>query len=173
MPMSPRWPNPSSAAPPNSGARPVRFTHVSLIARDAQGLARFYSRVFGCTPLRPARRLSGPAVDRGNGVPGSDILSIWLDLLGAGGAFLELHQYTVMPSRPAPQVNAPGFGHIAFAVPDIAATARAILAAGGSAQGEITEIGPAAAPVRVVYMRDPEGNILEIEEDRGAVQSSS
>jgi len=33
----------------------MRFSHVSIVARDAPGLARFYTQVFGCEVRRPER----------------------------------------------------------------------------------------------------------------------
>ena len=142
----------------------MRFSHVSIVARDARGLARFYTQIFGCAERRPPRRLSGKAVSRGNGLRGVGLLSIWLTLPGGGDAFLELHQYDRIADRPAPPVNAPGYGHLSFCVENIRETCAAILRAGGSAQGEITDLGRTGAPVLLVYMRDPEGNVLEIEE---------
>ncbi|GHD99090.1 hypothetical protein U879_05190 [Defluviimonas sp. 20V17] len=136
------------------------------MARDAPGLARFYAGVFGCKERRPPRRLLGTAVARGNGLPRVGLLSVWLTLPGVEAPFLEIHQYDRAVDRPPPAVNAPGYGHISFAVDDIRETRAAILGAGGRAQGEITDLGVAGAPVLVVYMRDPEGNLVEIEEAR-------
>lgn len=47
---------------------------------------------------------------------------------------------------------------------DLAATRDRVLAAGGSAQGAVTNLGSEAAPVLAVYLRDPEGNLLELEQ---------
>lgn len=146
----------------------MRFAHVCLVARDADGLAEFYIRVFGCVDRRPRRTLSGDAVGRGIGLPDAEIRAIWLTLPGRDGPFLEIHQYRGAPDRPPPRVDEPGFGHIAFAVADIRAAMAAIVAAGGSAQGELTDLGRAGAPVLAVYMRDPEGNMLELEQSAGA-----
>jgi predicted enzyme related to lactoylglutathione lyase len=55
-------------------------------------------------------------------------------------------------------------GHLAFHVDDVEATLAAVLATGGSTLGEVVhreypELGTLAA----VYARDPEGNILELQ----------
>lgn len=142
----------------------MKFSHVSLVARDADRLADFYTRIFGCTERRPPKTLAGAAVSRGNGVPGSEIYAIWLTLPGTDGPFLEIHQYRTLQERPLPAVNQPGYGHLSFAVPDIDATLAAILAAGGTPLGEITNFGTATAPILLVYVRDPEGNVLELEQ---------
>ena len=54
--------------------------------------------------------------------------------------------------------------HLAFAVPDVAEATARVLAHGGSVVGERTEIEVAGVG-RVVfqYLRDPEGNILEVQ----------
>ncbi|MCW1933238.1 VOC family protein [Pararhodobacter zhoushanensis] len=142
----------------------MRLSHISLTARDADALAAFYRRVFGCTELRARRRLRGAVVWRGNGLPGTAIDSLWLGLPGAAGVFLEILEYSETQHGVAPAVNSPGYGHLSFVVEDLEATMAAILAAGGQTQGEITNFGSAAAPFLIVYVRDPEGNVIELEQ---------
>ena len=142
----------------------MKLTHISLTARDARRLSAFYVEALGFRERRPPRRLSGDAVARGNGLPGVSLTSHWLTLPEGTGPFLEIMEYSETLTRPRPEVNAPGYGHLAFAVPDLAAAVDAVLRAGGTMQGEITNLGTEAAPCRVVYVRDPEGNILELEQ---------
>lgn len=142
----------------------MRFAHLGIVARRADALAAFYGSVFGCREIRPPRSLSGEKVSRGNGVPNSQIRSIWLTLPGIEGPFLEIHEYAQTRARAAPHVNEPGYAHLAFTVEDIRATRDAIVRAGGRDQGEITELGPAGATFQAVYMRDPEGNVIELEQ---------
>ena len=61
------------------------------------------------------------------------------------------------PMPPAPAMN--GFVQIAMEVPDLD-VARAALVAKGAAPSEITPIPPLG--IRVFFMRDPEGNIVEL-----------
>lgn len=142
----------------------MRLSHISLTARDAGGLAAFYRRVFGCTELRARRRLTGATVWSGNGLPGVAIDSQWLGLPGSEGVFLEILEYSESPHRDRPAINAPGYGHLSFVVEDLAATIAAMLEAGGQAQGEIADFGSAEAPFLIIYMRDPEGNVIELEQ---------
>lgn len=51
-------------------------------------------------------------------------------------------------------------GHIAFVVEDVAKAHHAILAAGGTALGTIEK---GVGTITVVYVRDPEGNIVELQ----------
>lgn len=63
-----------------------------------------------------------------------------------------------------PSPDSPGFGHIAFSVDDVPAVVEAVFAHGGSAVGERTvrEI-PGAGIIDFQYVRDPEGNIIEVQ----------
>lgn len=142
----------------------MKLTHINLVAKDAKALAAFYQRVFNCAYLRPPKVLSGKKVSCGNGLPNSEILSIWLKFPECDTPFLELHQHKVMLDRDSPQVNEPGFGHLSFQVPDIHSTRAETIAAGGSQLGEITDFGTPDKPHLIIYLRDPEGNILELEQ---------
>jgi predicted enzyme related to lactoylglutathione lyase len=145
---------------------PTRYAHTNLIAKDWKQLATFYQKVFGCVPVPPERDLSGDWLDRAVGLEGAHIRGIHLRLPGYGedGPTLEIFQYSSMPQHPPAKSNTPGFSHLAFAVEDVAATARMVLDQGGSAVGELTvrEV-PGVGPLTFQYVADPEGNILEIQ----------
>jgi predicted enzyme related to lactoylglutathione lyase len=69
-----------------------------------------------------------------------------------------------MPEHPATFPNTPGFSHIAFAVDDVRAVARAIFERGGSPVGELTvREFPGVGLLTFQYVADPEGNIIEIQ----------
>jgi predicted enzyme related to lactoylglutathione lyase len=144
----------------------ARYGHTNLIARDWRRLAEFYQVVFGCTPASAERDLRGDWLERASGVPHAHIRGIHLRLPGHGdqGPTLEIFSYDAMPATELPQANRPGFGHIAFAVDDVAAGIAAVQKAGGSAVGDLvtTEISGAGI-LDVVYARDPEGNIVELQ----------
>ncbi len=142
----------------------VKFTHVSMVARDTDRLAEFYKTVFGCNDLYPRERMSGELLSQGNGVPNAEIYGAWLSLPGVDGPFLEIFEYKKAHDRPTPPVNQPGYGHISFEVEDIHATLEAVIEAGGTPLGEVTDFGTAEAPFLYVYVRDPEGNVVELEQ---------
>ena len=129
----------------------MRLSHISLTARDAAVLGEFYAEVFGYRERRPAKRLSGTSVSRGNGLKDADIYSIWLALPDGPGPFLEILEYTPTLHRGRPEVNAPGFGHLAFVVNDLNRVLRDVLRSGGSMQGEITNFGSAATIATIGY----------------------
>ncbi|MEM7472937.1 MAG: VOC family protein [Pseudomonadota bacterium] len=142
----------------------MKLLHVSITARDADQLSSFYKEVFGFTERRAPKRLSGSVVSRGNGLPDNEIYSIWLNLPADDEPFLEIMEYTVPVDRGLPAVNDPGFGHLAFDVSDLHQTIEKVLRSGGSLQGEVTNFGSEERPHLIVYARDCEGNILELEQ---------
>jgi catechol 2,3-dioxygenase-like lactoylglutathione lyase family enzyme len=143
-----------------------RFGHVNVIARDWRKLADFYTRVFGCTFVPPERDYSGSDLERGTGVAGAALRGVHLRLpgLGADGPTLEIYQYDPsLPGQP-PAANRPGFGHLAFVVPDVLAAQPVVLAEGGAAIGEVVTLQTAdGRRVTWCYVMDPEGNIIELQ----------
>jgi predicted enzyme related to lactoylglutathione lyase len=147
-------------------AIPARYVHTNLTARDWRRLARFYQEVFGCTPSPPERDLSGRWLDELTALDGAHLTGVHLRLpgFGADGPTLEIFGYDELVEGGTPVVNEPGFGHLAFQVEDVDGALAAVRAAGGSAVGGIAELEvKGAGSLRVVYARDPEGNILELQ----------
>ena len=143
----------------------MRISHISITARNAEQLAAFYRSVFRFTEKRAAKTLSGPHIAKGNGLPDMRILSIWLHHPDSAEPFLELMEYAETADSLYPEPNAPGLAHLAISVDDLDATLAELIAAGGQLQGEVTNFGTDEAPIRIVYARDPEGNILELEQN--------
>jgi glyoxylase I family protein len=144
----------------------VRYAHTNLVARDWRRLAGFYVEVFGCEPVPPERDAQGPWLDRATGLRGAHLRGVHLRLPGHGpaGPTLEIFGYDESVAQTEPTANRLGFGHIAFQVDDVAATLEKLLAAGGSRLGEIADTDiEGAGRLRVVYARDPEGNVLELQ----------
>jgi catechol 2,3-dioxygenase-like lactoylglutathione lyase family enzyme len=144
----------------------ARFAHLNLVARDWRKLAGFYQQVFGCLPVPPERNLQGAWLERATGVAGAHIQGMHLRLPGHGesGPTLEIFQYQPEGREAEREVNRPGFGHLAFAVEEVAAAREAVLAAGGGEVGPLTTVAVAGAgTITFVYLRDPEGNILELQ----------
>ena len=154
----------------------MRYVHTNLIARDHRRLARFYQDVFGCAPLPPERKLSGPWLDRATGVNQAALSGTHLRLPGhgEGGPTLELFQYADTLERPSPVANRAGYGHLAFEVADVAEALDAVVSGGGERLGEIvTHEIDGAGRITFTYARDPEGNIVELQSwDRGDEEAS-
>jgi predicted enzyme related to lactoylglutathione lyase len=144
----------------------ARYVHTNLIARDWRSLARFYQDVFGCVPVPPERDYSGAELEAGSGMRGARLQGAHLRLPGHGldGPTLELFHYSELADEVERAVNRPGFGHIAFSVASVRDAHDEVLARGGSALGEIVTLTTATgARVTWCYVRDPEGNVIELQ----------
>ena len=144
----------------------ARYVHTNLTARDWRALVRFYCDVLGCTPKPPERDLSGPWLDRLTALTSAHLTGVHLSLPGFGpdGPTLEIFGHDCMIEGSKPVVNEPGFGHIAFLVDDVEAALQSVLRAGGSSVGGVstTKVAGVGA-LTVVYARDPENNIIELQ----------
>jgi predicted enzyme related to lactoylglutathione lyase len=154
----------------------MRYVHTNLIARNWRTLATFYQEVFNCVPVPPQRNLHGKWLDRATGRDNARISGAHLLLPGNGksGPTLEIFEYDGNRASLTKEVNTPGFAHIAFAVDDVQEVLQRVLARGGSELGDVTTtVIAGAGTITVVYVRDPEGNIIELQrwhgsgEDRG------
>ena len=145
---------------------PAKYVHTNLIARDWKGLVRFYSEVFGCEPKPPDRDMSGAWLDQLTSLQNAHLSGVHLRLPGYGddGPTLEIFSYDELVEPELPSANQCGFGHIAFAVDGVDEALQAVIAASGSTVGNIvtTEVNRVGV-LRVVYARDPEGNIVELQ----------
>lgn len=144
----------------------IRFTHTNLIARDWKKLAQFYIDVFGCKPIGKERDLKGKWIDRITGINKVRIIGVHLSLPGyKNGPTLEIFQYEPNNYKLGDSlVNGLGFGHIAFHVENVPMMLAKITAHGGSQLGEYVEQKyNDNAVLKVVYVRDPEGNIIELQ----------
>jgi predicted enzyme related to lactoylglutathione lyase len=144
----------------------AKYVHTNLIARDWPSLARFYEETFGCRVVPPERDYAGPDLEAGTGLPGARLRGVHLRLPGCGpdGPTLEIFQYDEPAESVVPRVHRPGFGHVAFAVPDVAAARAEVLARGGGPVGEVVTLETAAGTrVTWCYVTDPEGNVLELQ----------
>lgn len=144
----------------------ARYAHTNLIARDWRKLAEFYQSVFGCAVVPPERDYSGPDLEAGTGIVGSRLQGVHLRLPGyaENGPTLEIYNYSELAEGLSPAVNRPGFGHIAFEVPSVSDACTEILAAGGTAVGEIVTLTTSVGTrVTWCYVTDPEGNIIELQ----------
>lgn len=144
----------------------VKFAHTNIIAKDWERLAQFYVQVFGCEAVYPERDLKGEWIDKVTNLKDVHIRGIHLRLPGCvDGLTLEIFQYNKQAeSNELPAINRTGFSHIAFLVDDVQFFYNKLLENGGSRLGELVEKEIEGVGVlTVVYARDPEGNIIEIQ----------
>ena len=143
---------------------PTWLGHVALVTRDMDRALAFYAPLLGAATDSRGCFGPGPQFDRMSGLDGARIEGAWLP---AGNLQLELWQFHAPPSplEPAPRhAIDPGYGHLCLESDDLDADAAHMVALGGSLLGDILENERA----RAIFASDPEGNILELLELRGA-----
>ena len=144
----------------------ARYVHTNLVARDFRALAGFYQDVFGCVVVPPERNYRADELEKSTGVEGVGLEGAHMRLPGHGdnGPTLEIFQYSQQVQTARPSVINPGFAHIAFAVKDVVAAQSEVLRNGGSTVGEVTTVMTSdQRRVKWCYVRDPEGNIIELQ----------
>ena len=144
----------------------MRYVHTNIIAKDWKKLAHFYVDVFGCKVKPPERDLSGDWLDNATALTNAHLQGIHLILPGYGenGPTLEIFSYEKMDERVPMMANHSGFTHIAFEVNDVESTFTKVLKNGGEKLGEIIEKEiKNVGVIKFTYLRDPEGNIIEIQ----------
>jgi predicted enzyme related to lactoylglutathione lyase len=144
----------------------IRYAHTNLIANDWRRLQDFYVKVFDCVPVSSERNHKGPFFEKLTGKPGGSIHGQHIRLPGHGenGPTLEIFQYNQNDPTLPPSLSRPGFAHIAFEVPDVEAKRKEVMGWGGRDVGELVTIDiPGAGRLTLIYMTDPEGNIIELQ----------
>ncbi|MCK5312039.1 MAG: VOC family protein [Desulfobacteraceae bacterium] len=144
----------------------MRFAHTNIVAKDWKLLSKFYINVFNCKTKPPERNLSGDWLDKAIGLKNTRLRGIHLILPGYGdnGPTLEIFTYEDTHNSSPLMANHTGFTHIAFEVKDVEATLDTALRNGADMLGEVTEKEiDNVGILKLVYFRDPEGNIVEIQ----------
>lgn len=144
----------------------TKFAHVNIISKDWKQLAEFYIKVFDCRPKPPERDLSGEWLDKLTDLNDSRLKGIHLYLPGyeSEGPTLEIFEYQQNMPNTGRKINLEGYGHIAFAVENVEEKLKLLIENGGSTVGELVDTDiPGVGKITVVYAKDPEGNIIEIQ----------
>jgi catechol 2,3-dioxygenase-like lactoylglutathione lyase family enzyme len=144
----------------------VRFGHVNVTSADWRRLADFYTIVFGCDLVPPERDIRGAVLDAATGLRDAHLTGAHLRLPGHGdaGPTIEIFSYDVLEPSRAASVARPGWGHIAFQVPDVGAAVDAVVANGGGRLGDIVTTHTSdGRSVTWCYATDPDGNIVELQ----------
>ncbi|MFD9396727.1 VOC family protein [Streptomyces sp. NPDC060000] len=153
---------------PASGAR-ARMTgpfEVGVVVRDLDLMGRFCREVLGCSEVHRSR------VPASIGVPaglGGELLVVWLQVPSGGCVKLIWPQSPSVPAQSVvPLTGRRGLSYLTFRLDDLDPLVTA-LAAGGAR--------PLSDPVvvrargrRISFWADPEGNALELVDERGGVR---
>lgn len=142
--------------------RSITFGHTGFITPDIERSVAFWSEVLGFR-AEPIGERSAPWLAQFIGVPGAHMRLVHLYGHGAHIEFIEFVSPEGAPIRPA--ANQPGTAHVCLRVTRLPELRQQILDAGGSLQGEISEITEGIAKgLRGLFMRDPHGILLELVE---------
>jgi catechol 2,3-dioxygenase-like lactoylglutathione lyase family enzyme len=139
----------------------MRLDHVGLSVGDLDAQTAWYGRVFGLVPSTPFE------------IPGIRLRGVFV--IGADGLAIELlEREGSRPGLQAPDTATAlltrGYGHICLRVADVDATHAVALANGAEER-----MPPQASPepgVRMSFVSDPEGNLIELLDRAGPVGSS-
>lgn len=139
--------------------------HTGITVSNLERSIRFYHEVLGLEfANEPTFVFSGPALERGVGVPGGSLrqASFWV-----GESQMELLEYKTPPSpnHTVPPNNALGAAHAAFLVDDVYAKKAGLEVKGVAFFSDVNVVdeGPLAG-WRWVYFADPDGVSLELVE---------
>ena len=145
----------------------VVYRHTNINSKDWKALGKFYEDVFGLVGIGPERDLHGEWFEKVTGVKGAHVRGRHYALPGfpEGGPTFEIFTYNIPHGTDTGEINSYGFAHIAFEVDDVDAVYKKLLDNGGSACGELIEqyYESVGKTLRIVYARDPEGNVVEIQ----------
>jgi catechol 2,3-dioxygenase-like lactoylglutathione lyase family enzyme len=149
----------STAGPPS-----LVFHHAGLTVSDLERSLNFWRDGLGLEVLLMQEKRGG-YIEAITGEPGASVRQAHLQDPGSR-VRVELLQYLAPPGRPhEPRPRDPGTGHVGFVCSDLAGLLDRLIAHGGK---------PVSAPVLVdtganagllaVYVRDPDGHIVELDQ---------
>lgn len=139
-----------------------RIDHVSFTVGELDRSVAFYRR-FGLEPFK-SYVSAGPEVDEGSDTINADMNIVWLRQPGER-VMLELIRYIHYPAERSAHNSNVGAAHLCFAVDDVFGAYEEL-----SGEG-IQFLSPPHEDefgVRWVYLRDPDGNAVELIQDPAA-----
>jgi catechol 2,3-dioxygenase-like lactoylglutathione lyase family enzyme len=146
--------------------------HVNLVVRDLMRMTAFYRDILGFRVTKQVS-ISGDWIDETVGLTGVEADVMYLDL--PSGPRIELIDYRSPKGVDGCGENRPnllGLRHIAFRVSQIDLLVDKLKQTGAEFQSEVKVVPESQVTYsggvrkRLVYFRDPEGNILELCEYR-------
>jgi catechol 2,3-dioxygenase-like lactoylglutathione lyase family enzyme len=136
--------------------------HVAIATNDFERMLAFYRDLLGLEVILELRWPEDTVVaDRVTALHGSSARQI---MLRKGNAYFELFQYfSPQPAHgdPSRRVCDPGITHLCFDVVDLDSEYERLSKAGMTFHCPPQDVGPG---VRTTYGRDPDGNVIELQE---------
>ena len=144
----------------------IKYVHTNIVAKNWKKLADFYIRVFGCVVVPPIRNYKGKDLASAVKIKNVELSGVHLRLPGynKSGPTLEIYSYNPSQSKQKRKVNTPGITHIAFEVSDVNKAYKKVIKNGGKKIGKIITLKRAdGKKVTWCYVKDPEGNMIELQ----------
>ena len=136
--------------------------HVAVSTSDLDRLAGFYTELFGFETVMSTSWCDRPVIDEIVGLSGSAARQV---MLKSGNAFIEIFEYETPAGDPGPEQRTAadrGYTHFCIDVEDIDAEYDRLSAAGMQFHCPPPQLS--GGWVRATYGRDPDGNIIELQE---------
>jgi predicted enzyme related to lactoylglutathione lyase len=144
----------------------TKYAHINIIAKDWKFLCEFYQEIFECVPISTERDHHGESIDLLTGISKVRVKGRHLRVPGYGenAPTIEIFSFNQGGKNYPKTLNRPGFSHLAFEVDDLDQRREKIKEFGGSDYGEkvVLDIS-GAGKLTLIYMTDPEGNIIELQ----------
>jgi catechol 2,3-dioxygenase-like lactoylglutathione lyase family enzyme len=141
--------------------------HTTIATGDADRLLHFYRDLLGFKEIFRLQIEGEEMEELAEKVLGLKNVSAREILLNAGNTVIEIWQYTNPPGKPGDPNVRPcdhGLRHICLDVTDIHGEYERLKAAGMTFNSPPQDIEVEGGTVRAAYGRDPDGNIVEIQE---------
>ena len=136
--------------------------HAGVVVLDLDKAVEFYRDAVGLK-LRGTFEFGDESTAQVVGYKGAKIRAA--ELVSADGQMIELLEYITPPAphRRSEERSFQGASHLAFKVDDIQKTYESLINKGGRKLNPPVEESPG---VKVCYLQDPEGNWIELVEER-------
>lgn len=139
------------------------FAHPAIVVSDLERAVRFYCEAFGFRRFSSEHESwsDSPAIDAAIGAQGSTVVGC---MLAGHNCYLELFEFTA-PGQTGPDpgllgAHERGIRHISFFVDDVVSEYQRLIDLGAQSLGT----PQTQAGIKAVYIRDPDGNIVELTE---------
>lgn len=143
----------------------IKYVYSTLVAKEWRKLANFYIDVFQCQPYSTEFNFSGKWLDRLTELKNAKVNGIQLILPGyEDGPVIEIISYDQTGLRKYDIIpNIQGVTSLVFHVDSVDNILQKALAYGGQQLGATaTEKIDNLGNLTAAYIRDPEGNIIEV-----------
>ncbi|MEU9170286.1 VOC family protein [Streptomyces sp. NPDC048420] len=148
---------------PRVVARMTAPFEAGVVVRDLELMRRFYGDVLGCLEVHRSRIPASIGVPAGLG---GELLVVWLQVPSGGRVKLIRAQPAPAPAPLAVPLTARrGLAYLTFRVDDMDPVVTALAIAGARPLSDPVVVR--ARGRRISFWADPEGNVLELVDERG------